>query len=313
MSLNTQSQDATTLARQRSDEAVAVCDAYYAFLCNPRQDGQPPKRPTAEQRDEAWERWMEEGGFGGWGNPGPLHTLWDYQQNAGLRLIRDSQERRAAQLIGQCLRREHPDSMFEYASGEGSWGPKDVDQCCRKDGCQCYVPRFDSIKSRALHEQEKAAVELKRAAERGLPADPNSAIVNAEALLAAEIKPFTSLAKYFDSILQKLLRWDRDDPLLRPLLSPLAPPFRFFQALHEDVEYNAECILQQGTSSQYARAEAILSRLVKIVDALECLERDTFDGTLQHKYDTEELKCQNTLWRAAVDGIRGAEAWNYQG
>ncbi|KAK7015511.1 hypothetical protein VNI00_019109 [Paramarasmius palmivorus] len=168
-------------------------------------------------------------------------------------------------------------------------------------------------RSRSLHEQEKAAVELKRATERGLPEDPNSGIVNAEALLARELKPFSSLAKFFDSIVEKLLRWDRDDPLLRPLLSPLARPFRFFRGLHDDVESNTEQILQHGTSSQYARAEALLIRLVKIVDAIECLEQDTFNGTLQQKYVAEELKSQNTLWRAAVDGIRGAEAWNYQG
>ncbi|KAK7015512.1 hypothetical protein VNI00_019110 [Paramarasmius palmivorus] len=132
---SSQSQHQAELPRQKSDEAVAICDAYYAFLVNPRQDTEPPKRPTAEQRDEAWERWMENGGFRGWGDPGPLHTALDYEQNPGLRLIRDSQDRRAAELIGRHLRREHPDSMFPLRE-DNSWGPKIT--------ASNFVPKFEA-------------------------------------------------------------------------------------------------------------------------------------------------------------------------
>ncbi|KAK7020289.1 hypothetical protein VNI00_017741 [Paramarasmius palmivorus] len=167
--------------------------------------------------------------------------------------------------------------------------------------------------ARERHQEEMHRRNLRQAAVHHQAHDPIWHIRRIENEMVAFLR-CPKVSQYFDGILQKLLDWcGGEDSVLRTL-SPAAEPTRVFKRLYEDAERYTELISrEQGVSPPYQEASKIHMRLMRISDALESLENAAFDGTLKEQYNEGNLKCQQQLWRAAVDGITGAAAWTYSG
>ncbi|EEB86793.1 hypothetical protein MPER_16117, partial [Moniliophthora perniciosa FA553] len=127
-----------------------------------------------------------------------------------------------------------------------------------------------------------------------------------------ETKRFTRFTQYFDALVGHHLAWSSADTLTHSELSPLAGPYQIFKPMQELAEqYADEIMLEKGRGEQYLEAERIFILLNRITDAFDNLEQVTTDGELQEMHAKGKLRCQQQLWRAAVDGVTGLAAWSY--